>query len=225
MTRFTLNPRAIVALANIRGDDDRRPALQGIHLAPDGTMTATDGKVLLTWRNAAQYDGDALAVVAPEIAAAFSMNGLPNTITTNGYVLEITPAVVKLAKRFKKDTLHFAALEISGTVATWITARETALARVLDDTFPAVANVIPATVPEVAPPMPPISAELLARFATVSPTHTVTLTPTGERGAVCLTFQDEPDAFGLLMPMRDDGASHVIPEWVHPQPEAAALAA
>ena len=206
MTRYTLNPRAIVALANTRGDDDRRgnvsSALQGIHLAPSGTMTATDGRVLLTWRNAATVeDGDT---------------------PPDGYLLEITPAILKMAKRFKKDTLH---LEISGTVATWMTARETALARVLDDTYPAVAHVIPATVPEVAPPMPPISAELLARFATVSPTHTVTLTPTGERGAVCLTFQDEPDAFGLLMPMRDDGASHVIPEWVHPQPEAAALAA
>jgi len=206
MTRYTLNPRAIVALANIRGDDDRRPALQGVHLAPGGTMTATDGRVLLTWRNAATVeDGDT---------------------PTGGYLLEITSAVVKLAKRFKKDTLH---LEISGKVATWIlnslTARETALTRVLDDTFPNVGNVIPATVPDVAPPMPPISAELLARFATVSPTHTVTLMPTGERGAVCLTFQDEPDAFGLLMPMRNDGASRAIPEWVHPQPEAAALAA
>ena len=202
MTRFTLNPRAIAALANIRGDDARRPALQGVHLAPDGTMTATNGTVLLTWRNAATVDdGDT---------------------PPDGYLLEITPAVVRLAKRFKNDTLH---LEISGKVATWTTARETALSRVLDDTFPAVAHAIPATVPEVAPPMPPISAELLARFATVSPTHTVTLTPTGERGAVCLTFQDEPDAFGLLMPMRNDGASHVIPEWVHPQPEAAALAA
>jgi len=40
MTRFTLNARAIAALANIRGDDDTRPALQGVHLAPDGTMTA-----------------------------------------------------------------------------------------------------------------------------------------------------------------------------------------
>lgn len=202
MTRFTLNPRAIVALANIRGDDDRRPALQGVHLTPSGTMTATDGKVLLTWRNAATVeDGDT---------------------PTGGYLLEITPAVVKLAKRFKRDTLY---LEISGKVATWITARETALTRVLDDTFPRLDAVMPATVPEVAPPLPPISAELLARFATVSPTHTVTLIPTSERGAICLTFQDEPDAFGLLMPMRNDGASRVIPEWVHPQPEAAALAA
>ena len=201
MTRFTLNPRAIVALANIRGDDDRRPALQGVHLAPSGTMTATDGRVLLTWRNAATVeDGDA---------------------PTDGYLLEITPAVVKLAKG-KRVTLG---LEISGKVATWTTARETALTRVLDDIYPNVADVIPTTVPEVAPPMPPISAELLARFATVSPTHTVTLMPTGERGAVCLTFQDEPDAFGLLMPMRNDGASRAIPEWVHPQPEAAALAA
>ena len=202
MTRFTLNPRAIVALANIRGNDASRPALHGVHLTPSGTMTATDGKVLLTWRNAATVeDGDT---------------------PPDGYLLEITPAVVKLAKRFKKDTLH---LEISGKVATWITMRETALTRVLDDTYPAVAGVIPTTVPDVAPPMPPISAELLARFATVSPTHTVTLMPTGERGAVCLTFQDEPDAFGLLMPMRNDGATRAIPEWVHPQPEAAALAA
>jgi len=201
MTRYTLNPRAVVALANIRGDDDRRPALHGVYLAPGGTMTATDGRVLLTWRNAATVDDSHTAPA--------------------GYLLEITPAVVKLAKRFKKDTLH---LEISGTVATWRTMRETTLTRVLDDTFPAVANVIPATVPEIAPPMPPISAELLARFATVSPTHTVTLTPTGDRGAVCLTFQDEPDAFGLLMPMRNDGASHVIPDWVHPQPEAALAA-
>lgn len=221
MTRYTLNPRAIVALANIRGDDDRRPALQGVHLAPSGTMTATDGHVLLTWRSAAKHDGEVLAVVAPEIAAAFNMNGLPDTITTAGYLLEITPAVVKLAKG-KRVTLG---LEISGKVATWTTARETALSRVLDDTFPAVARVIPATVPEIAPPMPPISAKLLARFATVSPAHTVTLTPTGKRGAVCLTFQDEPDAFGLLMPMRDDAAPRVIPDWVHPQPEADALAA
>lgn len=207
MTRYTLNPRAVVALANIRSDDDRRPALRGVYLAPGGTMTATDGRVLLTWREAATVDdGDT---------------------PPDGYLLEITPAVVRLAKRFKKDTLH---LEISGTVATWRTMRETTLTRVLDDvydggrTFPAVANVIPATVPEIAPPMPPISAELLARFATVSPTHTVTLTPTGDRGAVCLTFQDEPDAFGLLMPMRNDGASHVIPDWVRPQPEAASAA-
>ena len=211
MTRFTLNPRAIVALANIRGDDDRRPALQGVHLTPSGTMTATDGRVLLTWRNAA--------------TVSYKYNGSTwedGDIPPDGYLLEITPAVVKLAKRVKRDTLH---LEISGKVATWTTARETALTRVLDDTFPRLDAVIPATVPEVAPPIPPISAELLARFATVSPTHTVTLMPTGERGAVCLTFQDEPDAFGLLMPMRNDGASRVIPEWVHPQPEAAALAA
>ena len=202
MTRYTLNPRAVVALANIRGNDASRPALHGVHLTPSGTMTATDGRVLLTWRNAATVeDGDT---------------------PPDGYLLEITPAVVKLAKRFKKDTLH---LEISGKVATWITMRETALTRVLDDTYPNVGNVIPSAVPEVAPPMPPISAELLARFATVSPTHTVTLIPTSERGAVCLTFQDEPDAFGLLMPMRNDGATRAIPEWVHPQPEAAALAA
>ena len=201
MPRYMLNPRAIVALANIRGDDDRRPALQGVHLAPNGTMTATDGRVLLTWRNAATMDA--------------------NATPPAGHLLEITPAVVKLAKG-KRVTLG---LEISGNVATWTTAREAALTRVLDDAYPRLDAVIPATVPEVAPPMPPISAELLARFATVSPTHTVTLMPTGERGAGCLTFQDEPDAFGLLMPMRDDGASRAIPEWVHPQPEAAALAA
>jgi hypothetical protein len=224
MLRFTILPRAIVALNAIRSTEASRPILNGVHLAPDGTMTATDGRVLLTWRAAAKYDGDVLAVVSPTMADAFGMNGLPNTASSDGYVLEITPALLKLAKLRKCDRL---ALEITDDVARWTATQSNGLevgvtlTRVLEGPYPDYRQAIPREVPEVAGEMPILNAEFLGRFALAAGSSgSVTLTPTGPERCVCLTFSHNPDAFGLIMPLRGSAARE-IPAWVHPVTTAA----
>ena len=223
MIRFSVLPSAVVALAAFRSTEANRPILNAVHLAPDGTMTATNGHILLTWRNAAKYDGEVLAVVSPEIAAAFGMADLPNTASTEGYVLEISPAVLKLAKMRKCARL---ALAIDGERATWNAVTDTGffddfaavLARVLEGPYPKYRQVIPRTVPDVVGTLPAINAEYLGRFALATgnlSSNGVTLTPTGSARPVVVTFADNPDAFGLIMPVNKDG-ERAIPAWVHP---------
>jgi len=213
MLRFSVLPRAIVALNAIRSTDATRPVLNGVHLAPDGTMTATDGHCLLTWRNAAEFDDTDGA-----------------TAGALGYVLEITTALLKLAKGKKCSAL---ALEISGDVAKWTATtangfrddNTATLARVMDGPYPRYRQVIPRDVPEVVGALPSLNAEYLGRFALVDPTESngLTLTPTGPMRPVLVTFQNNPDAFGLIMPLVDKDAPRAVPAWVHPVTSDAAI--
>lgn len=212
MMRFTVLPRAVVALNAIRSQEAIRPILNGVHLAPDGTMTATDGHVLLTWRNAAEFD---------------DTEGPASGLLGVGYVLEITPAVLRLAKLRKCAALS---LEIAGDVATWTPSSSSGhrdemaavRSRIIEGPYPNYRQVIPRYVPEIVGAMPPLNAEYVGRFALAAQqdNNNCTFTPTGNAGPVLVTFAHNPDALGLLMPMRD-GAAHEIPAWVHPVTTAA----
>jgi len=183
----------------IRSYDTSRPLLHGVHLAPDGRLTATDGKVLLTWGWAVSYAAGA--------------------VPTEGLILEITPAVVKLAK-MRRCSLLSLDIDIESAVVKWTPFMQqyrsvpSVLSRVLDGPYPNYRQVIPKCTPDAVVPMPTFSAEMLAKFAAVTPLAGVTLTPSAPGSAVCVTFPGNPDAFGLIMPSQTECGERTIPAWV-----------
>ena len=140
--------RSILALRRLASDDPARPALNALHVMPDGSAEATDGHVLLRVTPAP----------APDAADWPVASGAPGPVTppADGFLLPASAAGDALKALPKKVTIPFlrdylALVSLNGTgalVATDLDTTKRVDWRPVDGQFPNVAQVQPKADPK-----------------------------------------------------------------------------
>jgi hypothetical protein len=173
--------------------EESRPSIRGVYVAPDGTISATNGKTLATHRNAATTDAPALL--------RFHKPASLTARKVHTVSVDVDPA---------RTECPVTLLDDAGRVLGMT------LADYLPETFPTFAPVFRGWEDKLeGTPLPAISfdPELLSLFSVSSGKYD-TLQPirltfdTPDRG-VLVTWHNNPDAIGLVMPVREPRASAI----------------
>jgi len=205
--------KSALACHAVCSDDAARLPLNNVHVAPDGTATATDGRVLLRVKPPVPDEAE-----YPQLAPGF----VPVEIPAGGFLLPASVARDAL-KALKTLKPHYGLArlgqcvqveELNGNVtlgATDLDKRARVTGRVPEEKFPDVEQIIPRGAPAFAIAFDPcMLADLLkavieaagfrhgdvgdgVRFEFREPLGPATLTATGDNGA---------QVFALAMPMR-----------------------
>lgn len=203
---------ALAALVRIASQGPARPQLNGVHVATDGTMTATDGHRLL--RVPPESDADSMAKDFPRPAGSKPGGALPD----GGVILPpaLAAEAVKLApKKHRAEVLaDRVALAMRGDkvelFGTDLDTGRTLAAKPVEGAYPDTEQVIPKKAPahRIAVDLDYL-AEMLAAMKAAGVSggqgYGVILEFHGTFAAMGMRSRttDGRDVYGLLMPLRN----------------------
>lgn len=206
MQSVTLSCRALVNVARFAdsGKGRRKPILECVHVEPGGNIVATDGKAILVWRNGATAPpAEPVNIRAQKALLALCRKASAETV--------IVDAEQRRATVFGSHNQELGAVALAGDDVTPDT----------ENPFPAWRNVFSGRYVQIpAEPIPPFDPDLYAKFALTPNGRGQTVMPTLMSGttakeALLVTYAEEPDACGLLMPLQPSQASErEFPAWV-----------
>lgn len=180
---WSLSPAALLAVLPAASREERRPILAGLLLRPDGVAVATDGVILAAHRH---------AHTVPEPLVLGDVKALAKFLKDAAKRQRKAPAPVTLT-RLPRAGVPLARIECEDNALTVPILGGDAL-----NPFPNVGHLAPMKPNEgFGLPSIRLDADLLARLG-----GCVTCHFTGEQRAIVLTRENNPDWWGLLMPVR-----------------------